>query len=269
MGLLKEIEQNNVRDGAVHIYFLGQSGYVFKTKHTIIYIDPYLSDYVEHSDGLNEVSMKRNYSPPIFPVDIQQLDAVLSTHSHGDHMDPWTIQEINAEFTFYSSIGAYEKSPVDIRSDKIIFLEPGKPEKINEITIQSICAAHYNLYDEKGRPDCLSFIISCNNKTFFFWGDGILYEGLEEKLQPYTFDYFFAPVNGRDKYREDRGIIGNINAKEVAELCCKLNVKSLVPNHIDMFNNNSVSIGTFFECMNDICPSQNVIIMNCGDKIEV
>jgi len=31
------------------------------------------------------------------------------------------------------------------------------------------------------------------------------------------------------------GIIGNINGKELAELCCNLNVKSLVPNHIDMF----------------------------------
>ncbi len=269
MNLLTKIEQIKLRDEIVHIYFLGQSGYVFKTNQTILYIDPYLTNYVEHPDGLNEKSMRRNFNPPISPSDIQKLDAVLCTHSHGDHMDPWTIQQINTEFIFYSSIGAYEKSPVEIAPEKMTFLEPSKPEFINDIKIDPIHAAHYELYDKNGRPDCLSFIISCHNKTFFFWGDGILYEGLEQKLQPFTFDYFFAPVNGRDKERENMGIIGNINGKELAELCCNLNVKSLVPNHIDMFKNNSASISSFLDGMNDICPSQSVIVMNCGDKIEV
>ncbi len=269
MNLLSKIEKKITRKEKDCIYYLGQSGYVIKTKETIIYIDPYLSDYVEHRDGLNEKTMMRNYRPPILPPDIQQLDAILCTHSHGDHMDPWTIQEINAEFTFYSSMGAYEKNPVTVSSDKIIFLEPGKPEMINEIKVESIQAAHYGLFDELDRSHSLSFVISFKGNIFFFWGDGIIYDGLVEKLQKYTFDYFFAPINGRDEEREEMGIIGNINAKELAELCCNLNVKSLVPNHIDMFKKNSESINYFLQCIQDICPNQEVIIMNCGDRLEV
>ena len=268
MNLIKQIEQNDIQDENIHIYFLGQSGYVIKTKDTIMYIDPYLSDYVENSNGLNDKTMYRNFPPPISPNKIHKLDAILCTHSHVDHMDPWTISKITTDFILYSSLGAYEKSPVEVSSDKINFLEPGKITMINEFKIEPIAAAHYDLQDEFGRPDCLSFIISCYDKTLLFWGDGILYEGLAEKLKQYKFDYFFAPINGRNSAMEAKGIIGNINAKELAELCKELEIRTLVPNHYDMFKNNSESVAYFMQCIKESCPTQEMTILSCGNLIK-
>ena len=73
-----------------------------------IYIDPYLSDYIENPLGLNEKNMYRLFPPPINPELISKCDAIICTHSHVDHMDPWTISKINSDFKFFSSIGAYE-----------------------------------------------------------------------------------------------------------------------------------------------------------------
>ncbi|HIC82994.1 MAG TPA: MBL fold metallo-hydrolase, partial [Candidatus Marinimicrobia bacterium] len=62
--LLNQIENEKVDNKKLIVYYLGQSGYVLKTKNTIIYIDPYLSDYVSHTSGLYDKEMVRNYPPP-------------------------------------------------------------------------------------------------------------------------------------------------------------------------------------------------------------
>ena len=126
MNLLKQIESKNIHNNEICIYFLGQSGYVLKTKDLTIYIDPYLTDYIENSLGLNEKKMCRSYPSPIDPDLISKCDAIICTHSHVDHMDPWTINKINSDFKFFSSISAYEKSGINVPRSRITFLHPNK-----------------------------------------------------------------------------------------------------------------------------------------------
>ena len=61
MNLLKNIELQDVNDNQLSIYFLGQSGYVLKFKKLMIYIDPYLTDYIENPLGMNDKSMYRSF----------------------------------------------------------------------------------------------------------------------------------------------------------------------------------------------------------------
>ena len=242
MSLLNQIESRNINNNQMCIYFLGQSGYVLKFKELTIYIDPYLTDYIENPLGLNENKMCRSFESPIDPELITNCDAIICTHSHVDHMDPWTINKINSEFKLFSSIGAYEKSDINLPESRITFLHPEKTFKIQEINIVPFPAAHYELVDKFGRPDCLSILIQWKGINLFFWGDGITYEGQYELLSKYSFEYFFAPINGRDKKRENEGIVGNIKENELAEFCSKLSIKYIIPNHYDMFINNTGSI---------------------------
>lgn len=84
-----------------------------------------------------------------------------------------------------------------------------------------------------------------------------------------VFDCFFAPINGRDSFREKKGIIGNINGNELAEICSKLNIKQLIPNHYDMFKNNTGSVKLFQKEIKQKYPNQSVNVLECGDKIEL
>ena len=267
INLLKDIESQDIDDNEFCIYFLGQSGYVLKFKELIIYIDPYLSDYIENPLGLNEKKMYRSFPSPIDPKLISKCDVIICTHSHVDHMDPWTINTINSDYKLFSSIGAYEKSDITILQSRITFLYPNNMFTLGEISIIPFPAAHYELTDQLGRPDCLSIVIQWKNKTLFFWGDGIIYEGQYELLSNYNFDYFFAPINGRDTKRESQGIIGNIKENELAEFCSKLSIKHIIPNHYDMFINNTGSIDLFKKEINIRNPDLSILTMNCGDKI--
>ena len=268
MSLLKQIESQNIHNNQMYIYFLGQSGYVLKFKELTIYIDPYLTDYIENPlVGSNEKNIYRSFPSPIDPKTIAKCDAIICTHSHIDHMDPWTINKINTDYKLFSSIGAYEKSNLKIPQSRIRFLQSEKTFKIGEISIIPVPAAHYELTDEFGRPDFLSILIQWKGVNLFFWGDGIIYEGQYELLSKYNFEYFFAPINGRDKKRENEGIIGNIKENELAEFCSKLSIKHIVPNHYDMFINNTGSIDLFKKEVGIRNSNQSIITMNCGDKI--
>ena len=109
----------------------------------------------------------------------------------------------------------------------------------------SFPSSHYELNANFGRPDCLSILIKWKSKTLFFWGDGIGYKGQKDLLSMFNFDYFFAPINGRDSLREKKGIIGNISENELAKISNILNIKYIIPNHYDMFNNNTGSADLF------------------------
>ena len=92
------IINNPPNDHNIRIGFLGQSGYVLNRGETTVLIDPYLSNFVEHSDGLNDQKMERSFPPVVEPQSIKNIDAVFCTHAHADHMDPWTIEKIKAPF---------------------------------------------------------------------------------------------------------------------------------------------------------------------------
>jgi L-ascorbate 6-phosphate lactonase len=269
MNIINDIELDNLDENQLHIYFIGQSGYVLKSKNLIVYIDPYLSNFIENPNGLNQVDMIRNYSPPINPSAIKKCNAIICTHSHVDHMDPWTINKIKTEFILYASIGAISKSSVKISESKIRLLSLDNPLSIGDIKVRSFSAAHYELTDNLGQPDCLSLLIEWGGKSIFFWGDGITYQGQNELLSKFKFDYFFAPINGRDKIREKMGIVGNITELELANISTRLKIKNIIPNHYDMFNNNTGSIKIFQKELKKINPDQSVIIMKSGDKIEL
>ena len=78
---------------------------------------------------------------------------------------------------------------------------------------------------------------------------------------------FFAPINGRDWFRKKDGIIGNINSRELAEICSKLNIDYVVPNHYDMFDYNSEIPSHFIDYLQNNSPKQKVQIMQQSEII--
>ena len=73
MDLLYEIEEESIDKNRLDVFFIGQSGYILKTNECIIYIDPYLSDYIENPNGLSDKYMCRNYPSPIDPKKIKKI----------------------------------------------------------------------------------------------------------------------------------------------------------------------------------------------------
>jgi L-ascorbate 6-phosphate lactonase len=266
MKIIDLINQSSI-DNSLKIGYLGQSGYVLKKNNFTMLIDPYLSNYIENSNGLNDKRMKRNFPPSIRPEEINFVDIVLCTHAHHDHMDPWTLEKIKPSFKLFCSETAYNNNQVSLHSDQLQFIEFNKTINFGEFKITPFPAAHYHKVDINGNPDCVSFLITIGDVKLFFWGDGILYDGILDNLSMHHFNMFFAPINGRDWFREKEGIIGNINSRELAEICSKLYIDYVVPNHYDLFDYNSEIPSHFINYLQKFAPNQKVQIMKQSEII--
>ena len=266
MKIINLINQSSL-DNSLKIGYLGQSGYVLKKNNFTILIDPYLSNFIEDSNGLNDKRMKRNFPPTVSPEEINSVDIVLCTHGHHDHMDPWTLENIKPIFKLYCSETAYNNNLVILPKNQLKFIDRYKSINFGEFQITPFAAAHYHKADLNGNPDCLSFLITIGDIKLFFWGDGILYDEIIDDLSIHHFNMFFAPINGRDWFREKEGIIGNINSRELAEICSKLNIDYVVPNHYDLFDYNSEIPSHFINYLQKLAPNQKVQIMQQSEII--
>ena len=86
--LVRQINETRVEPGGLHIWWIGQEGFVLKSSRQIIYIDPYLSTYAEKKTAGKPNEHVRIRPAPMDPEDVTHADIVFCTHDHADHIDP-------------------------------------------------------------------------------------------------------------------------------------------------------------------------------------
>jgi L-ascorbate 6-phosphate lactonase len=111
----------------------------------------------------------------------------------------------------------------------------------------------------------LGYILQLNGVTLYHAGDTILYDGLVERLRTHSIDIACLPVNGRDGWRERRGMIGNLDGREAAELAVAVNAEVLIPMHNDMFAANHVSPAILADFLDRTYPRQKYHWLQPGE----
>lgn len=193
---------------------LGQSGYILKTEHSEIIIDPYLSDSVNRAAG-----RPRLLPIPLQPADIF-CDAVICTHDHLDHLDPDTVTEIASKQLFVTTNGGKEKLK-SLGKENVIAMNEGESVTLGDFEITAVFADH--------TVEAFGVIVRAEDKTFYFSGDTLYNEKLFD-IAKYSPDVTFICINGK---------LGNMNVEEALVTAKKIGAKLNVPNHYDMFASNS------------------------------
>jgi L-ascorbate metabolism protein UlaG (beta-lactamase superfamily) len=68
------------------------------------------------------------------------------------------------------------------------------------------------------------------------------YDDMVKILKPFNVDVAFLPINGNDP---SRGVAGNLNCKEAAQLGKEINARLVIPHHYDLFKFNTADVGEF------------------------
>ncbi|MBN2157274.1 MAG: MBL fold metallo-hydrolase [Candidatus Lokiarchaeota archaeon] len=250
----------------VEFIWLGQAGFGFRYNNISLIIDPYLSNYLSKKYKDSLFPHTRLMDIPIAPEQIKNLDFLISTHPHSDHMDPETIPLLfkgNPHMKFIIPAAAKEESiKRGAYSENLMPAISEKEIRISEeIVVIPIPAAHEELTkNEKGEHYYLGYIIKFGDHHLYHSGDCCPYDGLEQLLTQYGVQIAFLPINGRDEYRLSNGIAGNFRISEVLEICRKTSIHHLVVHHFGMFAYNTVTDGELEKLAECSTPDLGIII---------
>lgn len=235
------------------IQYIGQVGVIIRRNGLTVAIDPYLTDSVDRLVAEPANFWKRNYPPPVSASSLTDIDLVLITHEHLDHMDPESLLPI-AEASPRCRIAAPRTCipmllEAGIEEHRLVPLKHGAPMLCEAgLIIRPIPAWHEaREVDHEGWDRYLGYMLEWDGLTFYHSGDTIVTEHLITILNTFDIDVGILPINGRDLFRDRFGVIGNMNAREAAALAWELKMDMVVPVHFDMYPNNSEGISGFVE----------------------
>ncbi len=232
----------------LHLWWLGQSGFLMQWLGRHLLFDPYLSDSLTHKYASTDQPHVRMTERVIAPERLASIDVVTSSHNHTDHLDRETlvplmranprlqlvIPETNREFVA-DRLECSADWPVGLIADHHVTL--------SHFHIRAVPAAHSDPgTDAQGRHRCLGYVVQAGPWTVYHSGDTRRYEGMEEPLRRQPVDVALLPINGAPP---ERRVAGNLDGREAATLAKDIGAQLAIPCHYEMFEFNTASPDEF------------------------
>lgn len=275
--LLTDIDQCRNQPDRLHIWWLGQSGFLLQFAGKHLLFDPYLSDSLSEKYEHTDKPHVRLSERVIFAGHLSMVDVVTSSHNHTDHLDydtlcplfaaswdmKFVIPEANRAFVLDrlgNALGRYQP----------IGLNVGQSVTIGPFTIHGVPAAHNEL-ERDAAEQCkfMGFVVETGGEygepfRVYHSGDTLWYDGMADILRPFQVDVAFLPINGN---KPERRVAGNLNPDEAARLGRAIEAKLVIPHHYDLFEFNTADPNDFIlACQQHGTPHQ---VMELGERISL
>lgn len=228
MSLMQQIREFPVGKNSVAMWWLGQSGYIFKTSEgTLTSVDMYLTD---SCNGLVEGMDFSRKVPVLIPPEELNVDIYTCTHNHQDHTDPFTVRGLRNKDTAHF-VGPHPSCEIyraeNVESGRIVPTWPQRELEFADVKITGTFALPTDDTDLNHMGYVFQF---GSGPRIYVTGDTDFSELLfsVEKQQP---DIVITVINGG---------FNNLSHWEAAEVCGRIKPKLAIPCHYDMFPDNSV-----------------------------
>ena len=261
--LIQDIEAHRASSGAFAFWWLGQAGVVLSIGGKVIAIDPYLSP-----------DARRLSPPPLSPDQLTNVDAVLCTHDHADHIDPGALPGIAEASPSAALVVPRTAIPrvcgLGIPEERVMGINANEELRFGDVRVTAIAAQH-EFFDRTPEGDFpyLGYVVSSGAHTVYHAGDTLCYDGLLRRLRELAPTVAFLPINGRDAARYAGGCIGNMTYQEAVDLAGLLDVDLAVPIHHGMFEGNTKDPALFAAYLKAKFPGMACWIGGVGARVEV
>jgi L-ascorbate metabolism protein UlaG (beta-lactamase superfamily) len=248
---------------------LGQSGFLLQWQGIHVLLDPYLSDSLTRKYSQTDKPHVRMTELVVDPEDLSFVDVVTSSHNHTDHLDAETLKPILARNPLLKLVvpeanRAFVADRLRIEPATPVGLDDGGTIELSGIRFSGVASAHETIErDEQGHTKALGYVLRFGDWSLYHSGDTLRYEGMAEKLRPFTVDVALLPINGR---ASERRVAGNLSGAEAAQLARDIGAKLAIPCHFDMFEFNTAPPDSFVESCR--CLAQPFCILRCGERFD-
>ncbi len=173
------------------IYRLGHSSIAMKLDDQIILTDPVFSD---RASPVQWAGPKRFHQPPIALEDLPNIDAVVISHDHYDHLDKATVKALADRVGVFLAPLKVGQTMVKwgIPQEKVVELDWWESHTVNGIEYVLTPTQHFSGRGLTDRDGTLwgSWVINAQNTKVFFSGDSGYFSGFKEigdKYGPFDF----------------------------------------------------------------------------------
>jgi L-ascorbate metabolism protein UlaG (beta-lactamase superfamily) len=264
--LAAQIQNSAPLNDQMYIWYLGQCGFLFKTKDAVFAIDPVLNDL------LDEFGQTKRLYPSGLDASKLKIDYVFCTHAHRDHMEAQTLKQLKAANPNLKIIlpvhaaKALQAKGMDAKD--MIILEANQSLSFNGLKVETIRTVHPERIQEGQDEFSLAYVIQADGTKLIHLGDTYLDQELLSDLKKHAKpDVLFAPVNGKDYFRDARGCIGNLNGYEAARIALEIEADLTIPCHYDMMRGNTCSPLEFIQQMLALYPQGKIGLPRLGERM--
>jgi L-ascorbate metabolism protein UlaG (beta-lactamase superfamily) len=211
-------------DGQIGITWIGHASFLLQTQGVNILIDPNWARWLK--------VIKRIKHPGIKLHDLPEIDLVLVTHAHFDHLDRKTLRKVA------------EDQPI------VVPFEVGN--LVHDLGFRSVHELHY--WESFGHGPVKitltpchhwgarmlhdshrgfgGFIVEAGGRTIFHCGDTAYFDGFKEIGERFSIDVALLPIGA---YDPPSGREVHMNPEEAVQAFLDLKARRMVPMHYGSF----------------------------------
>ena len=222
-------EVDNLQDSTATAVWYGHSSFYLKMNGKNILIDPMFGDYPA---PLPYLTKKRyNDTLPIAIADLPQIDVIILSHDHYDHLDYNSILELKDKtkrFLVPLGVGSHLES-WGVDKNKIIELDWWENQTIDDITFRCTPSQHFSGRGLTDKQSTLwsSWVIEGKQKIYFS-GDSGYFDGFKEIGAKYgPFDVCLMECGQYDELWPDIHMF----PEQTGQAHLDLKGKTLIPIH--------------------------------------
>jgi L-ascorbate metabolism protein UlaG (beta-lactamase superfamily) len=246
---------------ALHLWWLGQSGFLVAWDGRHLLLDPYLSDSLTRKYADTDKPHVRMTALVIDPSELAFADAAAASHAHTDHLDPDTLRALAGVPIVAPE--AHRALVVERSGAEPLGIDDGESVDVAGFTITAVPAAHEEIErDAAGRMLHLGYVVRCGPFAVYHAGDTVAYEGQAERVG--AVDVALLPINGR---RPERHVAGNLWGDEAALLARAIGARVAVPMHFEQFAFNTEPPDAFVAACERL--GQPHRVLRAGERLSV
>jgi L-ascorbate metabolism protein UlaG (beta-lactamase superfamily) len=167
----------------------------------------------------------RRYAPEPDPAVTKDLDAILVSHLHPDHLDFRSLHRVDRRTLVVLPAGGGRMLRRRGFSN-VVELTPGDTTRIGEVEVRATPAEHEGRRFKIGRPvDALGYDLQGGGRRVYFAGDTDLFDGMEELAG--GLDVALLPIAGWGPHLH----AGHLDPRRAAEAAAIMRPRVAVPIH--------------------------------------
>ena len=241
---LADVTRARAEPDRLHLWWLGQSGFLVLWRDEFLLLDPYLSDSLTLKYATTDKPHTRLTERVVAPGRLGFVNAVTSSHNHTDHLDGETLAALlnanpSVEILVPEANRAFAADRLGVAPERLRGINTELAVAMGGFTFHAVPAAHNELEtDAHGCHRYLGYVVEAGSWTFYHSGDTLRYPGMAELLRCWKIDLALLPING-DK--PERRVAGNLDGREAAILARDIGAGVVIPCHYDLFEFNTAS----------------------------